>query len=150
MKPTPSLPSSRPDWGLPRRDVTHWRTRRDTRAPSRHADSVPQTAAPHVSPHVIDLHIDTLVLDGFARSQRARVVRALRAELDLLCVSLSRLGTDVEARALRSAAAQFVQTGVPDADGRAIARAIFRALGLDESERVSEPKTTHPDLDGGD
>ncbi|MCP3705423.1 hypothetical protein M3I54_00185 [Paraburkholderia sp. CNPSo 3274] len=150
MKPTPSLPSSGPGWGVPRHDVMHWRARRDTGAPWRHADNVPQTTAPRDPPRAIDLHIDTLVLDGFATSQRARVVRALRAELDLLCVNLSRLGTDLDARSWRSAAAQFVQTGAPDADGRAIARAIFRALRLDESERPGERNIAHSDLYGGD
>lgn len=150
MKPTRSLPSIGQGWGLPRRDVMHWRTRRDTGAPSRHADGVPQNAAPRDLPLAIGLHIDTLVLDGFAASQRASVVRALRTELDSLCGNLSRLGTDVDARAWRSAAAQFVQTGAPDTDGRAIARAIFRALRLDQPERVSERNIAHPDLYGGD
>lgn len=150
MKPTPSLPSSGPRWGLPRHHVMHWRAHRDAGVPSRHADSVPPTAALRDLSHSVDLHIGTLVLDGFAPSQRVSVVRALRAELDSLCLKLSRSDTNVDARAWRSAAAQFVPTGVPDADGRAIARAIFRALGLDESERVSEPTAPHPDLYGGD
>lgn len=130
----------------PSTGATHWRARRNpgvARTDMRALDAAARThtsAGTRVSGNVFDardtspsiaLHIDTLVLDGVPVSQRARVLRAIQTELHTLCAGLSEQGPRVCVRETPSEASEFIASEQPDANGRAIARAIFRALRLD-------------------
>ncbi|MBK5124382.1 hypothetical protein IQ288_31595 [Burkholderia sp. R-69980] len=132
---------------------THWRARRnpvmtgavDGRVP---AAAVPRTRTEAVAPidataHIartpsasLALHIGTLVLDGIPASQRNQVRRAIEGELLELCTGLLREhGTPVDAREMISGVSEFRASRQPDAQGRAIAGAIFRAAQLERPGR---------------
>jgi hypothetical protein len=132
----PALNASSPTAGGGLNGNVHWRTRRDAAHGQASAGGGMNRMPGRGAARPVALHLETLVLDGVSPGQRAGLLHALEAELHALCTGLgqasqsSRDSAPVSSRSIPTATADFTVTGNAASDGRAIARAIFRALRL--------------------
>lgn len=94
--------------------------------------SLQDTQEAHQTAYNVELHIDEIVLHGFAHRDRYVIHEAIQSELTRLIAenglpSSSRQGGDA---ARLDAGAVTVQKGMPpDAIGRQVAYAVYRGLG---------------------